>query len=497
MLSLNQKLIQTQKLSPQQIQYQKLLQLNTLQLEQRIKTELELNPILEETQMEEMEISLDQKDDEKDSEEMDYESSSDEVDDDSDYKESSEKDFDYEDFMNQDDIESNRINYSSDEEEKSQPLAPARESLSEYLVEQLHMTDFDDNMIYIGEVIIGSLDSDGYFKQDLKKLVNDLRIIEGFTITDEEAIKVLKTIQTFDPIGIAARDLQDCLLIQIRNSSYDPYYSYLAEKLLSNHYYDFVNKRFDIIQKNMDLSKETLRAVLDLIQHLDPKPGEGNIESEQANQITPDFIIEKVENSYIITLNDRVMPSVTVSQVYIDMLNSNKRKRKINDRDKETHKFLREKFESAKWFIASIQQRRDTLLRIMRAIFEQQHEFFEYGPKALKPMIYKDIADEVMMDISTISRVVNGKYVQSPIGIHELKYFFSEGLATDSGREISNKHIKELIKEICDSEPKNKPYSDDKIAKILVSKGIHIARRTIAKYRESLMIPVARLRKEL
>jgi RNA polymerase sigma-54 factor len=179
------------------------------------------------------------------------------------------------------------------------------------------------------------------------------------------------------------------------------------------------------------------------------------------------------------------------------MINTNKRKRKISKRDKETHKFLREKFESAKWFIASIQQRRHTLMKIMRAILEKQYEFFEYGAKALKPMIYKDIADEVMMDISTISRVVNGKYVQSPVGIHELKYFFSEGLSTDSGAEVSNKHIRELIKEICDNEPKNKPYSDDKIAKILVDKGIHIARRTVAKYREQLKIPVARLRKEL
>ena len=179
------------------------------------------------------------------------------------------------------------------------------------------------------------------------------------------------------------------------------------------------------------------------------------------------------------------------------MINSKKRKRKISKVEKETHKFLREKFESAKWFIACIQQRRDTLMKIMRAILEKQYQFFEEGPKALKPMIYKDIADEIGMDISTISRVVNGKYVQSPVGIHELKYFFSEGLSTDGGSEISNKHIRILIKEIIDSEPKNKPYSDDKIAKILVEKGIHIARRTVAKYREQLKIPVARLRKEL
>ena len=286
-------------------------------------------------------------------------------------------------------------------------------------------------------------------------------------------------------------------MIQIRNSSYDPYYSFLAEKILSEHFEDFANKRFDAIQKEFDLSKESLRTAIDIIQKLNPKPGEGNIDSEEMNQITPDFMIEKVDDNYIVTLNDRSVPSVTVSRTYLEMLDTNKRKRKISERDRETHKFLREKFESAKWFIASLQQRRHTLMKIMQTILEKQFEFFESGPKFLKPMIYKDIADEIMMDISTISRVVNGKYVQSPQGIHELKYFFSEGLSTDSGDEISNKHIKELIKEICDNEPKDDPHSDDKIANILQEKGIHIARRTVAKYREQLKIPVARLRKQL
>ncbi len=240
-----------------------------------------------------------------------------------------------------------------------------------------------------------------------------------------------------------------------------------------------------------------MRSTIDQIQKLNPKPGEGNIDAEEINQITPDFLIEKVEDNYIVTLNDRSVPSVTISKSYLEMIDSKKRKRKISEREKETHKFLREKFESAKWFIASLQQRRITLMKIMRSILEKQYEFFESGPRFLKPMIYKDIAEEIGMDISTISRVVNGKYVQSPQGIHELKYFFSEGLSTDSGDEISNKHIKELIKEICDNEPKNNPHSDDKIASILQEKGIHIARRTVAKYREQLKIPVARLRKEL
>ncbi|MFA3783670.1 RNA polymerase factor sigma-54 [Melioribacteraceae bacterium 4301-Me] len=485
MLTLQQKLALQQKLSPQQIQYQKLLQLNTLALEQRIKTELELNPILEETIEEDIEL--------REEENAETDESIEEEDD---SYQNDDDEFGIEDFMNDEDIDLDKLNRSKDEE-KSRPLAPQKKSLRESLIDQLYMLELTEEETILGENIIGSLDKDGYFREDLQRLVNDLKLFEHIDISLENAEKVLKQIQTLEPVGIASRNLQECLLVQIKNSSYDPYYSYLAEKILTNHFDDFVNKRYDVIQKNLNLTRETLKSTLQLIQKLNPKPGEGNIDSEELNQITPDFIIEKVEDNYIVTLNDKSLPSVTISKSYLELLENNKRKRKISERDKETHKFLREKFESAKWFIASLQQRRNTLLKIMRAILERQYEFFENGPRFLKPMIYKDIADEIGMDISTISRVVNGKYVQSPQGIHELKYFFSEGLPTDSGDEVSNKHIKELIKEICDNEPKKNPYSDDKIASILQEKGIHIARRTVAKYREQLKIPVARLRKEL
>jgi len=483
MLSLHQKLSLQQKLSPQQIQYQKLLQLNTLALEQRIKTELELNPVLEETLEEEFELTQDQKEETPDDSSDDYETDSND-------------EFDAEDYMNDGDLDSDRINKSPDEED-NRPIAPSRISQTERFLDQLHILDLPEEQIILGEVIISSLSKDGYFREDLSKIIEDLKLFEHVEVSLEDAEKVLGMIQTLDPVGIAARDLQECLLVQLRHSSYDPYYSYLADKVLSEHYNDFVNKRFDAIQTKMDLTRETLKSTLDLIHKLNPKPGAGALESDEANQVTPDFVIEKVDENYIITLNDRSVPSVTISTTYLEMIESKKRKRKISQREKETHRFLREKFESAKWFIASIQQRRETLMKIMRTIFEKQYQFFENGPKFLRPMIYKDIADEIMMDISTISRVVNGKYVQSPMGIHELKYFFSEGLATDEGNEVSNKHIRILIKEICDSESKNKPYSDEKIAKILVAKGIHIARRTVAKYREQLQIPVARLRKEL
>ncbi|MGE5353328.1 MAG: RNA polymerase factor sigma-54 [Acidobacteriota bacterium] len=497
MLSLNQRLSQLQKLSPQQIQYQKLLQLNTLSLEQRIKTELELNPILEETLLDDYELEMSQ-DEEKPQDDRNDESVSDSDSDDEEIVDTSDDEFEIEDFMNDGDSDAENDYYNrSGDEDRTQPVAPLRETLNEHLTRQLYLLDLDESMFALGEEIIGNLDEDGYLKRDLKSIVEELNMFQHVEVPLEKAESLLKKIQTFDPVGIASRNLQECLLVQLKNTSFDPYYSYLAEHLLLDHFNDFINKRFDAIQKNMNLTTETLKSTISLIHKLNPKPGEGNIESDQANQITPDFIVEKVEDNFIISLNDRHVPSVTISSTYLEMLNSNKRKRNISNREKETHKFLREKFESAKWFIASIQQRRETLMKIMRAIVEKQYAFFEYGPKALRPMIYKDIAEEIGMDISTISRVVNGKYVQSPVGIHELKYFFSEGLSTDDGEEISNKHIKELIKEICDSETKNSPFSDDKIAELLNEKGIHIARRTVAKYREQLRIPVARLRKEL
>jgi RNA polymerase sigma-54 factor len=479
MLSLNQKLSQQQRLSPQQIQYQKLLQLNTLALEQRIKTELELNPILEE----EYDLTQEQ---EKD---KDNESTEDEVED------SDNEEFEIEDFMNDSVDESDRSNRSKDDE-VYQPLAESLESLSEHLTDQLRMLNLDENYFTLGEEIIGNLDADGYLKRDLDDILNELEMFNEIIIPMKEAENLLQKIQVFDPVGIAARNLRECLLIQARKSDFDPYYKYLGEQLLLNYFDDFTKKRYDAIKQKMDLTDVSLKGTIEFIQSLNPKPGEGNIESVQLNQITPDFMIEKDEDNFIITLNDRSVPSVTLSKQYLEMLDSNKRSKK-NKRDKETYKFLREKFESAKWFIACIQQRRETLMKIMQAIVEKQHEFFDKGSKYLKPMIYKDIADEIQMDISTISRVVNGKYVQNPQGIHELKYFFSEGLSTDSGEEISNKHIKDLLKEIIDSENKKSPYSDDKLAEMLNEKGIHIARRTVAKYREQLRLPVARLRKEL
>jgi len=483
MLSLSQRLSQQQRLSPQQIQYQKLLQLNTLALEQRIKTELEMNPVLEE----EIEISIDQNEKEKEKES--------DTDSDDDFSSEDNEEFDIEDYMNDDDLDHEKINRNSDEE-IYHPVAPQKESLREHLLEQLHMLQLDENMVILGEEIIGNLDEDGYLKNSLTEILNELEMFEHIKIDFKQGENLLKRIQKFDPIGIACSTLQECLIVQLKENKTDPYNKYLAIKMLEDHYDEFTKRRFDMIKSKMNLTDESLKATVSLIQSMNPKPGEGNIGAMETNQITPDFLIEKIDDNWIITLNDKTMPSVTVSKHYLEMFDSNKRAKK-NSREKETYKFLREKFESAKWFIACIQQRRETLMKIMRAILERQYEFFEKGPKHLRPMIYKDISEEIQMDISTISRVVNGKYVQSPMGIHELKYFFSEGLSTDSGEEVSNKHIRERLKEIIESENKKSPFSDDKLAEMLNDEGIHIARRTIAKYREQLKVPVARMRKQV
>jgi len=286
MLSFSQKLMQTQKLSPQQIQYQKLLQLNTMALEQRIKAEIEMNPLLEEQMLEE--IELEQEIPETDS-----------VDSDDEYETVAEDDYDIEDFMNEGDLDEDRINYSPDEDDKGKPLAPQRVSLTDKLMEQLHLLDEPEELIILGEMIIQSLDEDGYFTQSLESLVEDLELFDHIKISLEDAERILHKIQTFEPVGIACRNLQECLLVQLKNSNFDPYYSYLAEKILTDFYEDFANKRFEVIEKKLNLTDETLKKTFEIIYKLNPKPGEGNIQVEEANQITPDFTIEKVDDNFM------------------------------------------------------------------------------------------------------------------------------------------------------------------------------------------------------
>lgn len=487
MLSLRQQQRLEQKLSPQQIQYQKLLQLNSLGLEQRIKTELELNPFLEG----EMELLEAEERENPEGIEPDDE-------DESEGESASENEFDLEDYMNDDDYYNDASSYPNrQEEEYRQPFAPSRETLSEHLLNQLYMLNVSEPLMMLGEEIIGNLDDDGYLHQDLESMITEIEMLHHETIPPADAEQLLKKIQTFDPVGIACRNLQECLLVQIQNMSFDPYYSYLAEKMLMEHFDDFSRKRYDVLMQKMQLREETLRAVLEIIQHLNPKPGEGTIEYSELNQITPDFIVEKDGEDFRIILNDRSLPTVTISRTYLEMLQKNKGKKKLNPIEKNAYLFMKEKFESARWFIACLEQRRNTMMKVMQAIVERQYKYFDFGPKFLRPMIYKDIADDISMDISTISRVVSGKFVQSVQGIQELKYFFSEGLTTDSGEDVANKQIKEFIREMIEAENKKQPLSDDKIMSMLNKQGIHIARRTVAKYREAMRIPVARLRKTL
>lgn len=481
-LNLSQKLSLTQRLTPQQILYQKILQLNVLSLEQKIKNEIELNPFLEE------DISIEEA--ATDEAENPAEDINDE-----DNDEFSSKDLLDDDDYYQDDPD--YLNRRSGEDEPSNIQTPQRATLSEHLIEQLHMLDIDENLMVLGEEIIGSLDDDGYLKEELSVIVKELRLFQHIDISEETAEQLLKRIQLFDPLGIACRSLQECLLVQLHHLQLDPYYSFLAEKVLTEHFEDFTHKRYKLLKKNMKLTDETLHAVLDLIHKLNPKPGEGKVETKEFNQITPDFIVEREGKNFTIALNDRSVPSVTISPAYVQMLQENKKSSRKSEVKRNTYAFLKERFESAKWFIACIEQRKNTLMRVMQSIVTKQFDFFDKGPKYLRPLIYRDLSEEISLDVSTISRVVNGKYVQSPQGIHELKYFFSESLTTESGEEISNKVIKERIKEIIEGESKANPLSDDKLAEILNKEGINIARRTIAKYREQERIPVARLRREL
>ncbi len=493
MLGLKQQQRLEQKLSPQQIQYQKLLQLNTLALEQRIKTEMELNPFLE-GEMEEI------IDDERPDEEVEIGSSDDDKGEEEEHSSSDNDDeFTAEDYQNDEEYFDEPADKaeSKKDNDRLQPYTQSKESLSEHLLNQLYMIELDENLVTLGEEIIGNLDEDGYLKQSLTAILKELEILDHIVIKPEIAEALLLKMQTFDPVGIAARTLQECLLIQLRHTKHDEYFSFLAQKLLTNFFEDFSHKRYDLLMQKMNLTEDTLRSILKLIQVLNPKPGEGSTDYEALNQITPDFIIEKDDDNFLITLNDRSVPSLSINRTYLEMLQKDKGKKKLNPVQKNTYLFMKEKFESARWFIACIEQRRNTMLKVMRTILEKQFMFFERGPKLLRPMVYKDIADVIGMDISTISRVVSGKYVQSVQGVHELKYFFSEGLETDSGEEIANKHIKELIREMIESESKRTPLSDDKIAHVLNKQGIHIARRTVAKYREALRISVARLRREL
>ncbi|MEW5797749.1 MAG: RNA polymerase factor sigma-54 [Bacteroidota bacterium] len=362
--------------------------------------------------------------------------------------------------------------------------------LSDTLLKQLRERNTSRIDLLLAQEIIHCINGNGYFRGDLAIIVDNLNSMHHLQLTVDAAESMLRTIQQLEPKGIGARSAKESILIQLESLPPALDRVAVARKLLSEHFDEFTKKHYEQISKLMLIPLDDVKRVLDLISHLNPKPGEGTI-TAQENYLVPDFIVTKDENNFVIQLNDKNIPPLRINRNYRELMS--KRNKATSA---ETKQFLKQKFDSAKWFIASIYQRRETMLKVMHAIVDRQRDFFETG-EGLKPLIYKDIAETIRMDISTISRVVNGKYVQTDFGVYELRHFFSEGISTQSGEDVSNKEVKERIKEILATEDKSKPLSDEEIASILKEKGFNIARRTVAKYRESMMIPVARLRRSI
>ncbi len=476
---LQQKLLQ--KLSPQQIQMIKLLEIPTMQLHQRIKKELEENPALEEGAEYDSEQADEGVNEEKELEE-----------------------FSLEDYLEgQDDTPAYKLrtnNYSKDDERKEIPFSMGA-TFHESLITQLGLRVLSDFEKKLAEYIIGNIDDDGYLRRDLEAIVDDLAFALNIETSLEQLKKVLEVIQDFDPPGVGATNLQECLLIQIRKRDQENETLVLAEKILEEFFTEFTRKHYDKIIAKLNITEEELKAALDEILRLNPKPGGTYSDPrDQSNRaIIPDFILENRDGNLEVSLYERNVPDLKVSRTYAEMLDSLARKKaKRNRQDKETITFVRQKLDSARWFIDAIRQRQTTLLITMEAILEYQHEYFLDGDeKKLKPMILKDIADLTGLDISTISRVANSKYIQTDFGILSLKSFFSEAMQTTSGEEVSAREVKSILEEAISGEDKKKPLTDERLTTILQEKGYQIARRTVAKYREQLDIPVARLRKEL
>jgi RNA polymerase sigma-54 factor len=481
--TLSQKLLQ--KLSPQQIQLMKLLQVPTMDLEQRIKEEIEENPALEEGNEEQAET---------DDYENDYENEGDVSD--------ANEAFDINDYLDDDlpQYKTSINNTSKDQEERSVPLSGGK-SFHDILESQLMLRKLTPSEKLIAENIIGNIDEDGYLRRDIEAIVDDLAFGSGLNTTEEDVEDVLFIIQDFEPSGVGARDLRECLLLQLERRHHGDIAVYTAKKILEKCFDEFTKKHYDKIKLKFEIDDEDLKDAIAEILRLNPKPASSLKEvtdTKNIQQIIPDFILTDEEGDLSLTLNSRNAPQLKVSKTYENMLRGYSEGAKSNKSDKEAVQFVRQKLDSAKWFIDAIQQRQHTLLLTMNAILEYQKEYFLTGDETnLRPMILKDIADIVEMDISTISRVANSKYIQTPYGIISLKYFFSESLSTSTGEEVSTREVKKILQDAIDAEHKKRPLTDQRLTDILKEKGYNIARRTVAKYREQLDIPVARLRKEL
>jgi RNA polymerase sigma-54 factor len=491
--NLQQKLLQ--KLSPQQIQLMKLLQVPTANLEERIKEEMEENPALEQEE-ENHTDSEEAKDEFTDSAEENFEE-----------PDGSENDYDNIDISEyvkegDDDIADYKMrddNYGNDDDDKKTIPFKTETSFYETLLDQLGLLKLDEKEQKIAEQIVGSIDEDGYLRRETTAIVDDLAFRQNVMTTEEEVESLIKRIQHFDPPGVAARDLQECLLLQLNRLQDEGKNVSIAIKAISKYFDEFTKKHYEKIQRGLDLNDEQLKEVMQQIIRLNPKPG-GNVGeiNKAESYVVPDFFIMNNGGKLELTLNSRNAPELRISEGYRDMLKEYDRGTKKDKRQKEAVLFIKQKIDSAKWFIDAIKQRQHTLLDTMTAIMNHQHDFFLTGDQTtLRPMILKDIAEKTGLDISTVSRVANSKFVQTEFGTYRLKFFFSESLSTESGEEVSTREVKKILSDLIEAENKKKPLSDEHLTEMLQQKGYNIARRTVAKYREQLNIPVARLRKEL
>jgi RNA polymerase sigma-54 factor len=481
-LSLQQKLLQ--KLSPQQIQVIKLLEIPTMQLEQRIKKELEENPVLE------MESDNQESAEVNDNNETETET---DVDND---------EFSFDDYIPDDDeiptYKTNTNNYSKDDKYIDIPFS-AGITFHESLYDQLGMITLPETDRQLAEYIIGNIDDDGYLRRDLLSISDDLAFNLNMEVTEEKLKEILQIVQQFDPPGVGARDLRECLLLQLELKKGEEFE--LAKTIVRDFFEEFTRKHYEKIKKKLELSDEDLKKGIEQVLKLNPKPGSSysNPMNKSNQHIIPDFILDNIDEELNLSLNQQNMPELRINDTYLDMMHAlAKQNKQKNKNQKDALVFVKQKVDSARWFIDAIRQRNHTLLITMAEIINFQKEYFKEGDEArLRPMILKDIAEKTGLDISTISRVSNSKYIQTHFGIFPLKYFFSEGMQKEDGEEVSTREIKKILKECIENEDKLKPLTDEKLTRILKDKSYNIARRTVAKYREQLDIPVARLRKKL
>lgn len=493
---LQQKLLQ--KLSPQQIQLIKLLEIPTLELEQRIKKEIEENPALEEGEQEEEVVNeeneiTDNTEDEEDDSEIDSESPK------------KEDEFSLEDYIADDEDETPyynlTVNNYSKDEDKKEYIFSAGSSFHESLLTQLGLRFLTPRQVKLAEYLIGNLDDDGYLRRDLSSVVDDLSFLQNIETTEKEMLEILHIVQQLDPPGIAARSLQECLLIQIHKKEHKTDALTHASVILHDYFDEFTKKHYDKIIKKLSITETELKGAIEEIVRLNPRPGNSYSDSQSKgnNQITPDFVLEQSEGKFYLALNSRNAPELRVSNAFTSMVETfqSKKEKKLKT-EKEAITFARQKIEAARWFIDALQQRQNTLMVTMNAILSYQKDFFREGDETvLKPMILKDISDMTGLDISTVSRVANSKYIQTQHGIFPLKFFFSESMQNDMGEEVSTREIKKILQDEIEKENKRNPLTDEELTEVLKTRGYPIARRTVAKYREQLNIPVGRLRKKL